>query len=169
MLNHSCYVVLGLNWLYVGSLPMPSLFRGEEEGVLQTHQSLENRDWTPHYRGLPITGSQSQGLIQTIKQTMNTSCTHGLKLFFSLVCFQFQIFSGFSLKNPCIYALQQHQPTDSVSALLKLQNKESCILATHTRVHIGLSFPVLNSNQYLIHLLIPPPWWRVLLYKTSRK
>ena len=41
---------------------MPSLFGGEEEGVLQTRQPhwLEAE---PHNRGLPISGSQSQGPI----------------------------------------------------------------------------------------------------------
>ena len=39
---------------------MPSLFGGEEEGVLQTRQPL-GLEAEPRNRGLPITGSQSPG------------------------------------------------------------------------------------------------------------
>ena len=46
---------------------MPSLFGGEEEGVLQTDQRL-GLEAEPRNRGLPITGSQSPGPIQTNKQ-----------------------------------------------------------------------------------------------------
>ena len=48
---------------------MPSLFGGEEEGVLQTRQPL-GLEAEPRNRGLPITGSQSPGPNQTkTKQT----------------------------------------------------------------------------------------------------
>ena len=47
---------------------MPSLFGGEEEGVLQTCQPL-GLEAEPRNRGLPITGSQSPGPNQINKQT----------------------------------------------------------------------------------------------------
>ena len=50
--------------LAVGSLPMPSLFGVEEEGVLQTRQPL-GLEAEPCNRGLPISGSQSRGPNQT--------------------------------------------------------------------------------------------------------
>ena len=59
------------NELAIGILPMPSLFKGEEEGVLQTRQPL-GLEAEPRNRGLPITGSQSPGPNQT-KQTNKTS------------------------------------------------------------------------------------------------
>ena len=55
--------------LAVGSLPMPSLLRGEKEGVLQTCQPL-GLEAEPRNRSLPITGSQSPGPNQTNKQTI---------------------------------------------------------------------------------------------------
>ena len=59
--------------LAVGSLPMPSLFRGEEEGVLQTCQLLE-LEAEPRIRGLPITGSQSPGPNKTKQKQTAMQC-----------------------------------------------------------------------------------------------
>ena len=60
--------------LGIGSLQIPSLFKGEEEGVLQTRQPL-GLEAEPCNRGLSITGSQNPRYNQTNtnKQTKQTN------------------------------------------------------------------------------------------------
>ena len=55
---------------------MPSLFGGEEEGVLQTRQPL-GLEAEPRNRGLPITGSQSPGPNQTKTKTNKMRISDG--------------------------------------------------------------------------------------------
>ena len=56
---------------------MPSLFGGEEEGVLQTCQPL-GLEAEPRNMGLPITGFQIPGSIQT-KENKQTKPLEGFE------------------------------------------------------------------------------------------
>ena len=53
---------------------MPSLFGGEEEGVLLTRQPL-GLEAEPRNRGLPITGSQSPGPIPNKQTNLGLKCS----------------------------------------------------------------------------------------------